>query len=174
MLSHWHSEQLLATPSTLHQRGRKHFYKAAHVSHRLELLCNQMWVFHRKKHWLIIHFFFFSKFEWCVNIAHFGNSETFPRSYDSKLWAQYLQLNTTTFMFIDLSKTVFFFLSSLTVHLPAYCHSISVCLVITWEICVPVSTVLLIRFRLGIAGSLAMKGRIWGMWPMQVSLDAVL
>lgn len=29
-------------------------------------------------------------------------------------------------MFIDLSKTVFFFLSSLTVHLPAYCHSISV------------------------------------------------
>lgn len=110
----------------------------------------------------------------CKHIAHFGNSETFPRSYDSKLWAQYLQLNTTTFMFIDLSKTVFFFLSSLTVHLPAYCHSISVCLVITWEICVPVSTVLLIRFRLGIAGSLAMKGRIWGMWPMQVSLDAVL
>lgn len=110
----------------------------------------------------------------CKHIAHFGNSETFPRSYDSKLWAQYLQFNTTTFMFIDLSKTVFFFLSSLTVHLPAYCHSISVCLVITWEICVPVSTVLLIRFRLGIAGSLAMKGRIWGMWPMQVSLDAVL
>lgn len=110
----------------------------------------------------------------CKHIAHFGNSETFPRSYDSKLWAQYLQFNTTTFMFIDLSKTVFFFLSSLTVHLPAYCHSISVCLVITWEICVSVSTVLLIRFRLGIAGSLAMKGRIWGMWPMQVSLDAVL
>lgn len=62
------------------------------------------------------------------------------------------RVNTTTFMFIDLSKTNLFFLSSLTVHLPAYCHSISVCLVITWEICVSVSTVLLIRFRLGIAG----------------------
>lgn len=76
----------------------------------------------------------------CKHITHFSNSETFPRSYDSK--HNIYRVYTTTFMFIDLSKTIFFFfffLSSLTVHLPAYCHSISVCLVITWEICVSVS-----------------------------------